>query len=106
MFLVVGNGMVAWQSCQATPKAVIEFECDVGSAFLCGKPRAAHVLCDQVKPALRMLNGPGGRGCWNARINHARNDAGDFIGGKVLIVVAEGGIEPPTQGFSVLCSTN
>ncbi len=23
-----------------------------------------------------------------------------------LEVVAEGGIEPPTQGFSVLCSTN
>ena len=26
--------------------------------------------------------------------------------GRALNLVAKGGIEPPTQGFSVLCSTN
>jgi hypothetical protein len=31
------------------------------------------------------------------------NGRGDI---SVLEVVAGGGIEPPTQGFSVLCSTN
>ncbi len=32
--------------------------------------------------------------------------AQSFLIGLFYILVARGGIEPPTQGFSVLCSTN
>jgi hypothetical protein len=41
------------------------------------------------------------------RLDASRNNVGDFCGREYCqMMVAKGGIEPPTRGFSIRCSTN